>query len=465
MRTVEVRRAARATGVKDRNIFIILCELFPGNGSAILASAASHPQHARVLPELVSMRDSSILAAALALSVAILRADSSPTLQWVQALGGSGTNTIAGSTASLDFPVIAALQPAAGGSTLVRIDTTTGVAQKLYAPGLAAITSLAADPGNPRTLYATAANTVWRSADAGGAWTVLSQFDSGVTVNSIAVDPSNGNNLYAGTTSDGAFKSTDGGLTWTAINHGIVPGEYGTDVSYIAVDPNAPQVIFAIANPGLMRSPDGGATWTVVVSAGYLFKTLVFDPFVPGTVYLAVGYTIVKSTDGGQTFTPQFSLPNYNSPTSMAADPFHAGVLFASCSGCGVYQSSDSGVTWSLKSAQSASLLAADPNHPVLYASDPGFGVVRSADGFATTSPIGPPATSVQQLLAAGSNLFLLAAPTNDVFVVKLDPNGNIVYSTYFGGSGDDLAAAMAVGADGSVYVTGATTSADFPIT
>jgi uncharacterized protein (TIGR03437 family) len=68
-------------------------------------------------------------------------------------------------------------------------------------------------------------------------------------------------------------------------------------------------------------------------------------------------------------------------------------------------------------------------------------------------------------MLAAGSNLFLLAEPTNDVFVVKLDPGGNIVYSTYFGGSGDDSAAAMAVGADGSVYVTGATTSTDFPVT
>jgi len=423
------------------------------------------------------MRNPSILAAALALYAISLHADSAPALQWVQATGGSGVDAvigaaadsqgnfyIAGNTTSLDFPVTAALQSAAGGSTLVRIDTATGTSQKLFPSGLSAATSLAADPRNPRTLYATAGNAVWRSVDAGNAWAMLSQFASGVTVNCLAVDPSNGNNLYAGTAPQGAFKSADGGLTWTAIDSGIVPGQYGTNVSLIAVDPNAPQVIFASGPLGLLRSPDGGSTWKLAVSADYLFNTLVFDPFVPGTIYLAVSYTILKSTDDGLTFTPQFSVPSYNSLTAMAADPFHPGVLFAACSTCGVYQSSDSGATWTQKSAQAASLLAADPLRPVMYAYS-ASGVVQSADGFATASPIGLPETSMLQLLAAGSNLFALATPSNDVFVVKLDPNGNVVYSTYFGGSGDDSATGMAVGADGSVYVTGGTNSADFPTT
>src|ERR1019366_382883 len=53
----------------------------------------------------------------------------------------------------------------------------------------------------------------------------------------------------------------------------------------------------------------------------------------------------------------------------------------------------------------------------------------------------------------------------NDVFVTKLDPSGNIVYSTYFGGSGDDIATAMTVDPAGNVYVTGTTTSTNFPTT
>ena len=56
-------------------------------------------------------------------------------------------------------------------------------------------------------------------------------------------------------------------------------------------------------------------------------------------------------------------------------------------------------------------------------------------------------------------------AGASDVFVTKLDPSGNIVYSTYFGGSGADYATAMTVDPDGVVYVTGTTTSTDFPTT
>src|SRR5450432_708377 len=66
------------------------------------------------------------------------------------------------------------------------------------------------------------------------------------------------------------------------------------------------------------------------------------------------------------------------------------------------------------------------------------------------------------QVKAAVQNHF---AGGSDVFVTKLDPSGNIVYSTYFGGSGADIATAMAVAPQGGVYVTGTTTSTDFPTT
>jgi len=56
-------------------------------------------------------------------------------------------------------------------------------------------------------------------------------------------------------------------------------------------------------------------------------------------------------------------------------------------------------------------------------------------------------------------------AGRSDLFVSKLDSAGNIVYSTYIGGSGDDVATAMAVDPQGGVYVTGTTTSTDFPTT
>jgi hypothetical protein len=52
-----------------------------------------------------------------------------------------------------------------------------------------------------------------------------------------------------------------------------------------------------------------------------------------------------------------------------------------------------------------------------------------------------------------------------DAFVTKLNPSGSaLVYSTYLGGSSGDGARGVAVDALGEAYVTGSTTSTDFPI-
>ncbi|TFF94942.1 hypothetical protein EU546_04265, partial [Candidatus Thorarchaeota archaeon] len=51
-----------------------------------------------------------------------------------------------------------------------------------------------------------------------------------------------------------------------------------------------------------------------------------------------------------------------------------------------------------------------------------------------------------------------------DCFIVKLDENGDIIYSTYFGGSDDDRGYDIAPDGTGKVVVTGFTYSADFPM-
>jgi beta-propeller repeat-containing protein len=53
-----------------------------------------------------------------------------------------------------------------------------------------------------------------------------------------------------------------------------------------------------------------------------------------------------------------------------------------------------------------------------------------------------------------------------DAFVAKLNAAGSaLVYSTYLGGSGDDGGGSIAVDASGNAYVTGGTSSTDFPTT
>ena len=68
---------------------------------------------------------------------------------------------------------------------------------------------------------------------------------------------------------------------------------------------------------------------------------------------------------------------------------------------------------------------------------------------------------SFQKALAGGSG--------EDAFVLKLDPSqtgaAQLIYSTYLGGTSDDLAKGIDVDQSGVMYVTGATLSGDFPLT
>jgi uncharacterized protein (TIGR03437 family) len=55
---------------------------------------------------------------------------------------------------------------------------------------------------------------------------------------------------------------------------------------------------------------------------------------------------------------------------------------------------------------------------------------------------------------------------TSDAFVAKISADGSkLFYFTVLSGSFDDSGAAIALGPDGSAYVTGSTTSSDFPVT
>jgi hypothetical protein len=89
---------------------------------------------------------------------------------------------------------------------------------------------------------------------------------------------------------------------------------------------------------------------------------------------------------------------------------------------------------------------------------DSGQGIAADAAGNvwfvgATTSSNLPVVVAVQPTFGGRT----------DGFVGKLDPTGTVVYLTYLGGSGADLALAVAADAAGNAYVTGSTDSTDFP--
>ncbi len=95
-------------------------------------------------------------------------------------------------------------------------------------------------------------------------------------------------------------------------------------------------------------------------------------------------------------------------------------------------------------------------------ADDQGFGIAVDPSGSAyvagvTSSRAFPVTPGAAQTTNAG---------TSDAFVSKLNPAGSALsYSSYLGGRGDDFGNAVAVDANGNAYVTGQTSSPDFPTT
>ena len=54
----------------------------------------------------------------------------------------------------------------------------------------------------------------------------------------------------------------------------------------------------------------------------------------------------------------------------------------------------------------------------------------------------------------------------SDIFISKLNPDGStLIFSSYIGGSGRDNTGRVFVDSSGSVYLTGATESVNFPVT
>ncbi len=111
------------------------------------------------------------------------------------------------------------------------------------------------------------------------------------------------------------------------------------------------------------------------------------------------------------------------------------------------------------------------PTGALLYVADFGSGIARSiaVDGSGNAYVTGATEandfpTTPGALQPTGGCPPSTVFECGDAFVAKLGPTGSsLAYGTYLGGSGDERGLGIAVDAGGNAYVTGSTTSTDFP--
>ena len=247
--------------------------------------------------------------------------------------------------------------------------------------------------------YANQFSSVWIFEDKYGntAW-------SGVANQGLGVNPSNPDQVIA-TNMGSAYLTTNGGRSWSDLSSrrtdgGNQPVPSAGETPFWAtkgIDP-AGQSVLAI-NPfdlnhhltgwtdiGMFESFDGGKSWTSRTTSSSLptgnCHAIAFDPHNKGVILAAFTSRqganladivsvnssdaaraggMARSTDGGETWTISYlgdatanllsdpnnsGLPVRAIINGIAFDPINSGIVYALCSGAGVYKSADGGITW-----------------------------------------------------------------------------------------------------------------------
>src|SRR5262245_19566124 len=183
-------------------------------------------------------------------------------------------------------------------------------------PGAGAISAVAIDRQNPTTVYAGGGSSnkgAFKSVNGGATWTAINTgltFDPVhfplLSVNSVLVDHQNPSIVYAGTFLDGVYKSTNGGASWVEAN-GTPKVLSGGSTVEMAMDPQNPSIIYAGTTAALWKTVNGGATWEKkeVGLADKYIGAIAIDPQVPTTVYVSTQlHQVYKSVNGGESWQP-----------------------------------------------------------------------------------------------------------------------------------------------------------------
>lgn len=228
-----------------------------------------------------------------------------------------------------------------------------------------AINKISIDPTNPENIVVATRTGLRRSTDGFVTFTVPSGSGAG-DFKDVKRDPQDPNNLLAaagypwGSPSNGIYKSTDGGATWSRRTEGL-PAVMTMGRSILAYFESDPAVVYCgVAGTfggnggltlGIYRSLNGGDTWAqmsgsspdIFTGQSWYDMMLAVHPENSALVY-AAGVNMFRSTNSGYLWTRI----GYNVHVDHHEFVFHPddpSVVFAGTDG-GIFMSYDGGDTW-----------------------------------------------------------------------------------------------------------------------
>lgn len=304
------------------------------------------------------------------------------------------------------------------------------------------------DPQDPTTLYVGSCNQgIWKSSDCGASWLHVNTGENGKTLDNgrqwtFSIDPTDSQVLYAnsgyGSSSNGAFKSTDGGVNWQQLwppaDEALAKVVEYNFVAQVVLDPSDPQHLLITFHAKCAaphseacfgESSDGGKNWYLIDGqpdwAGGEGQFIYFLDNSTTWLWGSQSNGLWRTTDAGR---------SWNAVTDKMAQGHGAGQLYRAKDGTfylpvlgGILRSPD-GVTWDLVPDSGSIMAGLTGNGTTMWASrgfpwDPSddlylpFWSSPEADGLTWTQMDSP-------MLSNGGGL-------------AYDPDHHILYSSNLG--------------------------------
>lgn len=179
--------------------------------------------------------------------------------------------------------------------------------------------------------------TFYRTTNGGRLWTMVGAIVIDNRTDVFLSFAVSGNNLFVGTADEGAFISTNSGVTWPH----LVIDTSQRNMSAVSIVTVNNGVLLASTDVGNYRSIDHGATWARADSAVSIDAVSVSGD----TLYADRHGVICRSTNNGVSWTKRDSLSGIAHDYIIAV-LFADGYLYAVSHSSDMFRSIDSGMTW-----------------------------------------------------------------------------------------------------------------------
>ena len=230
--------------------------------------------------------------------------------------------------------------------------------------------AIAIDSHNPKTIYITMLQGLYKSIDGGENWNLASAGLGAMLDGIIAIDPDNSSILYS-EKSDNILKSSDGGLNWKMTKDGgaWIEDSEENDVilcdpeetisvlgpNFISVDPQNSSILYVGTNSGICKSTDEGVHWKFTSNGlkDAPVNSIAIVPQKSLVLYAGTENGIYKSIDGGENWEAINEGLSESKIRDLVIDPVNPEIIYALTMYWGwLYKSINGGATWQRQNIQ-----------------------------------------------------------------------------------------------------------------